>query len=100
MKPINRKAFSFIFVVLLLIQFLFVLADFILSKSGSDLTSITNPVIEFVSLPIGLINGNLPFYVREPIYIKIVYWVINLLVQTTLVYYFNRGFKRLRRKLK
>lgn len=100
MKPINKKVFATIFISLLVIQFLIVLADVMLTKNDSSLISITNSIIEFFSLPISAINRNLPFYVREPLYVKAVYWLMNLLIQSAIIYVALRMFKRLRKKLR
>ena len=100
MRKLKFKSFITIFGALLVIQFLTVFADVMLTKSESGLVSVTNPLIDIFSLPISLINGNLPFYVRESLMVKAVYWIMNLFIQSSLIYLGWRVFKRVKKKLK
>jgi hypothetical protein len=86
MKKFKLKVLLIIFFILLVIQFIIVLAEILLSQANSGLTSITSALIGVCSLPISLINGNLPFYVTENIFMVGVYWVINVIIQSVLVY--------------
>lgn len=95
MKKFKTKNFAIIFFTLLIIQFVIVYLNVKL-----DVKEITSPIISIMSLPIGMVNENLPFYVRESLYIKIIYWMINVFVQTTFIYMGIRAFIRLRNKLK
>ena len=72
----------------------------LLFSEASDLTSITNPIIAIFSLPISGIHRSLPFYVHESLYIRAVYWVVNLFIQSAVVYLVILGLQRVRRKLK
>ena len=100
MRKLKLKSFLTIFAVLLVIQFLVIFADVMLTKNDSNLVSVTNPIIELFSLPISLINKYLPFYVRESLYVKALYWIINLFIQSSILYLGWRVFKRVRKKLK
>ena len=100
MKNLKLKPFLIIFFILMVIQFLTVLADVQLTKSESSLVSVTNPLIDVFSLPISTINGNLPFYVREGIPVKALYWIMNLLIQAGILYLGILFFRKLRKKLK
>ena len=99
MRKLKLKTFFTIFTFLLVIQFLIVFLDVMLTKSESGLVSVTDGLIEILSLPISLINKNLPFYVRETLFIKALYWLMNLFIQTSAIYLGIRVFKRVRKKL-
>lgn len=99
-KKLKLRPFLIVFFTLMVIQFLIVFLDVQLTKSKSDLTSVTNVVIAIFSLPISGIHRNLPFYVNESLYIRAIFWIVNLFIQSALVYLLILGFKRLRRKLK
>ncbi|MCT4628411.1 hypothetical protein [Winogradskyella sp.] len=100
MKKLKLKPFIIIFFILMVIQFIIVYVDVQLTKSESSLTSITNPVITIFSLPINGIHRNLPFYVHESLYIRAMYWVVNLFIQSAVIYLGILSFKRVRKKLK
>lgn len=100
MKKLKLRPFLIVFFALMVIQFLIVYLDVQLTKSKSDLTSVTNPVIAVFSLPISGIHRSLPFYVNESLYVRAVYWIVNLFIQSAVVYLGVLGFKRVRRKLK
>lgn len=100
MKKLKLRPFLIIFFTLMVIQFLIVFLDVQLTKSKSDLTSVTNPIIAIFSLPISGIHRALPFYVNESLYIRAMYWTVNLFIQAAVVYLGVLGFKRVRRKLK
>lgn len=84
----------------MVIQFLIVFLDVQLTKSKSDLTSVTNPIIAIFSLPISGIHRSLPFYVNESLYVRAVYWFVNLFIQSAVIYLLILGIKRVRRKIK
>ena len=100
MRKFKLKSFLTIFVALLVIQFLIVFADVMLTKSESSLVSATDQIIEFFSLPISLINKSLPFYVRESLPVKAIYWLINIFIQSSIIYLAWRVFRRVRKKMK
>ena len=85
--------------MLLVIQFLVVLMDVKLNNS-SGFDEIIDKVIMLFSFPISLINENLPFYVRESIYIRAVFWLMNLFIQSSIIYLGWLAFKRVRKKMK
>ncbi|WP_138434686.1 hypothetical protein [Winogradskyella algicola] len=100
MKKLKLRPFLIVFFTLMVIQFLIVFLDVQLTKSKSDLTSVTNPIIAIFSLPISAIHRGLPFYVNESLSVRAVYWIVNLFIQSALVYLGILGLKRVRRKLK
>ena len=100
MRKFKLKSFAFIFLLLLVIQFLIVFVDVKLTKNGSDLVVVTDQIIDIFGLPISLINERLPFYVREGLIVKMVYWLINLFIQTAIIYVSWRVFRRVRKKMK
>ena len=100
MRKFKLKSFITIFLIVLVVQFLIVFADVMLTKNESGLVSVTDQIIEFFSLPISLINKNLPFYVRESLPVKALYWLMNLFIQSSILYLGWRVFKKVRKKLK
>ncbi|WP_422105103.1 hypothetical protein [Winogradskyella sp.] len=100
MRKFKVKSFVIIFLVLLVIQFLIVFADITLSKNGSNLVVVTDQIIDIFSLPISIVNKSLPFYIRESLYIKALYWIVNLFIQSFIIYMGWRAFRRVRKKLK
>ena len=100
MKKLKLRPFLIIFFALMVIQFLIVFLDVQLTKSKSDLTAVTNPIIAIFSLPISGIHRSLPFYVNESLYVRAVYWVVNLFIQSAVIYLMILGLRRVRRKIK
>lgn len=100
MKKLKLRPVLVIFLILMVLQFLIIFLDVQLTKSNSDLTSVTNPIISIFSLPISGIHRRLPFYVNESLYVRAIFWIVNLLIQSALLYLLILGFKRVRRKLK
>lgn len=100
MKKLKLRPFLIIFFTLMVIQFLIVFLDVQLTKSKSDLTVVTNPIIAIFSLPISGIHRSLPFYVNESLYVRAVYWIVNLFIQSAVVYLIILGLRRVRRKIK
>jgi hypothetical protein len=86
MKKFKLKNFVIIFFITMLIQFLIGLADVLLSQANNELSSITSILLTICSLPISLINRDLPFFVSENIMMVVLYWGINLFIQTVFVY--------------
>jgi hypothetical protein len=97
MTKFNKKTYIIIFMMLLVVQFLVVLLD---AKTKSGISEITGIMITIFSIPINLINENLPFYVREPIYVRAIFWLINIFLQAFLIYMIWSSFKRVRKKMK
>mgnify|MGYP001113942043 CR=1 FL=1 len=98
MKKFKLKVFIIIFSIIMVIQFLIGLADVLLSQANNELSSITSILITICSLPISLINKNLPFYVSEDLLMVIIYWVINVTIQSMIVYGIIRVYKRLKNR--
>ena len=86
MEKYKLKYLIYIFLILMAIQFVIGLVDILLSKADSDLTSITSVLIAICSVPLSLINSNLPFFVSENFIMVLIYWAINLTIQSVLVY--------------
>lgn len=86
MEKYKLKYLIYIFFVLMVIQFIIGLIDILLSKGNSDLTSITSVLISICSIPLSLINSKLPFFVSESFVMVLIYWSINLIIQSALVY--------------
>ncbi|EDP70257.1 hypothetical protein FBALC1_05858 [Flavobacteriales bacterium ALC-1] len=97
MKKFKLKIFVIIFFILLVIQFLIGLADVLLSQADSELTSFTSILITVCSFPINMINRDLPFYTNEGTGAAIIFWIMNLIIQATIVYGFKRIYKRVKR---
>ncbi len=86
MQKYKLKYLIYIFVTIMAIQIIIGLADILLSKADSDLTSITSILISICSIPLSLINSNLPFFVSENLFMVLIYWAINLVIQSVFVY--------------
>ncbi|WP_299527050.1 hypothetical protein [Winogradskyella sp.] len=99
MKKFKSKSFVIVFLILLVIQFLIVFMDAKLNTSSS-VNEITDKVILIFSFPINLINENLPFYVRESIFIRAIYWLMNLFIQSSVLYLGWLTLKRVLKKMK
>ncbi|WP_299130537.1 hypothetical protein [uncultured Winogradskyella sp.] len=92
----KRKPFFRIFFMLLAIQLVIVLVDAFFAKGDNLLASITEPIITVISLPIGIISPNLPFYSGEGILVSLLFWVLNTAIQAAALYVVYRMFKRLK----
>lgn len=77
----------------MLIEFLVGLLDAYLAFYNSDLNTITSWLMFVFSLPISFISRDLPFYAAEGTVAAILYWVLNLLIQTTIIYVVIELFK-------
>lgn len=86
MEKYKLKYLIYIFLSLMAIQFVIGLLDILLSQADSELTSITSILISVCSIPLSLINSKLPFFVSENILMILIYWVINLIIQSVFVY--------------
>lgn len=86
MNKKKLKLFLKIFFLLLVIQFLIGMTDVLLHNADSSLSSITSFIISIFSLPLSLISKNLPFYSGEGIHITLMFWALNLVIQTLAVY--------------
>ncbi len=86
--------------MLMIIQFLVGLADVLFYQNENELFEVTNKVMSVFSLPIGLIHKGLPFYINEALPIKVVFWVINLFIQTAILLGSLSMLRSFREKLK
>lgn len=94
----NRKlkVFLKIFLLLLVIQMIIVLADVVLTNADSSLSEMTSFIISIFSFPIKLISSNLPFYSGEGIYVMVILWMLNLVLQTMIIYGCIRMIQRIK----
>ncbi|MBC3846929.1 hypothetical protein H8K90_11105 [Winogradskyella echinorum] len=97
MKKLKIKLFLKIFFILAFIEFLTALADVLLSQANSGFTTITSKLMLIFSLPISLISRDLPFYTNEGYTAAILFWIMNLIIQTTIVYGIIRVYKRIKK---
>lgn len=98
MKNFNFKSFVIIFFIIMTFQFLVGLIDILLFREYSQSSPITSALITIFSLPISLINKDLPFYVAEELYMLSLYWILNVVIQSMAVYGMIRVFKRLKNR--
>ena len=86
MKKFKLKELIRVFFFLLVIEFIIVLADVLLSQANMELSSITSMLLTICSFPISLINRDLPFFVHESLVMVGIYWIINLIIQAVFLY--------------
>lgn len=98
MKNFKFKSVVLIFFILLAIQFLVGLIDILIFREFNQSSPITSLLISIFSLPIRLINSDLPFYVVEDMYMIVLYWVLNVIIQAMVVYGIVKVFKRLKNR--
>lgn len=96
MNKKKLKLFLKIFFLLLVIQLIIGVIDILLSNADSSFSSITSFVISIFSFPLSLINKNLPFYSGEGIHVTLMFWTLNLVIQTLAIY----GSFRIMKKIK
>ncbi len=96
MNKRKLKLFLKIFFLLLAIQAVIVLIHILFDKGGDTITAITSFLITIISLPISFISSNLPFYSGEGILVTLMFWVLNVVLQTMVVY----AFFRIKKKMK
>ncbi|WP_179018632.1 hypothetical protein [Winogradskyella forsetii] len=96
MKKFKLKEFVIVFLVLMVIQFIIGLAEILLSRANNDLSSLTSIFLDIFSYPISLINSNLPFYVSEDLFMVVIYWIINVIIQSAFVYGFIIVIRKIR----
>jgi hypothetical protein len=96
MRKTKLKLFLKIFFLLLVIQLLIVVSYILLSNADSSLASIITFIISIFSFPISLINSDLPFYSGEGTFVKLIFWTLNLVLQTMAIYAVIRMIKRLK----
>lgn len=86
MNKFNFKLFFKLFFLLLIIQLTVGLLGAFLEFSNSNLSTITSMLLTIFSLPINFISSDLPFYAREGTTASILYWILNLFIQTVILY--------------
>jgi hypothetical protein len=71
-----------------------VISDVALSNAESSPSAITSLIISIFSFSISLIRRDLPFYSGDGIYVKVLFWTLNLVLQTMIIYGCIRMIKR------
>lgn len=79
-------------------QFVVGLIDILLFREYNQSSPITSSLITIFSLPISIINRDLPFYVAEELYMLLLYWILNVIIQAMAIYGMIRVFKRLKNR--
>jgi hypothetical protein len=96
MSKKKLKLFLKIFFLLLIIQLIIVVADVLLTNADSSLSEVTATIISVFSFPLRLINRNLPFYTGEGFLLTLMFWVLNLVIQTMPIYAYFRVIKKIK----
>lgn len=96
MNKQKLRLFLKIFFLLLVIQLLIIVADVQLSNTDSSLSAITSFIISIISFPIRVISPDLPFYSGEGIPVTLIFWTLNLVLQTMAIYGGIRMIKRVK----
>ena len=86
MKSFKFKGFVIVFFILMFIQFLIGLIDILMFQTNNEPSPITSNLIAIISFPVSLINEDLPFYISHDMLMVVVYWIINLMIQSAFVY--------------
>ncbi len=90
------KLFLKIFFILLAIQLVIVISHILLNNADNSLTSVTSFIISVISVPISFISSDLPFYSVEGMYARLMFWGLNLTIQTVAIYAGVRIMKKLK----
>jgi len=96
MSKRKLKLFLKVFFLLGTIQFVIVLGDILLRNADSSLSEITSILISIISIPLSLVSSLLPFYSGEGILVSLLFWALNLTIQTIIIYGFIRFSKRIK----
>lgn len=96
MNKQKLRLFLKIFFLLLVIQLIIIVADVLLASADSSLSSITSFIISIFSFPIRVISPDLPFYSGEGIPVMLIFWMLNLVLQTMAIYGGIRMVKRVK----
>ncbi len=96
MKTINTKFFIIVFFFLFLTEFTIGLIDVFLSQSNSDLSILTSRLMFIFSLPISIFSRDLPFYASSGTISAITFFIINLLIQTIIIFSSIWLYKKIR----
>ncbi len=96
MNKKKLKLFLKLFFLLLIIQLLVVLTHVLFNSADSSLSAITSFIISIFSFPISLISTDLPFYSGEGVFVILILWTLNLVLQTMIIYGGIRMIKRIK----
>lgn len=95
----SKQKLSFflkIFFLFFVIQLIIVASHVLLLNAENSLAEITAFMITIISFPISIINSDLPFYSGEGLYFRLIFWTLNLVLQTMVVYGGIRMIKRIK----
>jgi hypothetical protein len=95
MKKFKLRSVVIILFILMGIQFLVGLADFLWFKAHNEYLAITSSLMKIFSFPISIINKDLPFYVSDDLFNVISYWLLNASLQALVIYVILKVIKRL-----
>ncbi len=96
MNKRKLRLFLKIFFLLLVFQLIIIGAHVLLTNADNSLSSITSVIISIFSFPIRIISPDLPFYSGEGIFVMLIFWTLNLVLQTMAIYGVIRMVKRLK----
>ena len=91
------KIFLKIFFILLAIQLIVGISDIQLNNADSSLSTVTYLLLTVFSFPLSLISPVLPFYSGEGIFITLMFWGLNLILQTIAIFIGIRIFNKLKK---
>ncbi|RED38230.1 hypothetical protein DFQ10_11151 [Winogradskyella eximia] len=98
MKKFKLKELLKVFLFLMVIQFIIGVAEILLSQAQSELSSITSILVRICSYPMSLIDSDLPFFVSENLFMIGLYWMINLMIQSVILYLILVVINKIREK--
>ena len=96
MKNKKLKLFLKIFFLLVLVQLVVIIAELTLGDLNGLMASIISVLLTIISFPLSIISAKLPFYSGEGIPVTMLFWVLNLTIQTLIIYGVFRIIKRIR----
>ncbi len=96
MNKRKLKLFLKIFFLLLAIQLVVVILHILLNNADNSLASITAMIISVISVPMSFVSRDLPFYSGEGIFVRLLFWGLNLTIQTTAIYAGVRIMKKIK----
>ena len=96
MKNKKLKLFLKIFFLLVLVQLIVIIAELTLGDLNGVMASIISVLLTIISFPLSIISAKLPFYSGEGIPITMLFWLLNLTIQTLIIYGVFRIIKRIR----
>jgi hypothetical protein len=81
----------------MIVQLVVGVIDILLSNANSSFSEITSFIISVFSFPLSLISRNLPFYSGEGLLVTLMFWGLNLIIQSSAIYVLARFYKRLKK---